>query len=114
MKLRMKKIAVAVFALSMFCSTFAGAEDAARIFRSLCSPCHGVKGEGKKSKAPSLKDSQFIKNSPAADVKNTIMNGRDSSHKLYPEIPNPMPPRISLKDEDMDALVTYLKTEIAK
>ncbi len=110
----MKKIAVAVFALSMFCNTFAKAEDAARIFNSLCSPCHGAKGEGRKYKAPSLRDSQFVKDSPADDVKSTIMNGRDSSHKLYPDIRNPMPPRVSLKDEEMNALVAYLKTEIAK
>lgn len=110
----MKKIVVAVFALSMFCSTFARAEDAARIFIAMCAPCHGVRGEGKKSKAPSLKDSEFVKNSPDSEVRDTIRNGRSGSQKLYSDFRYPMPPRISLQDEELNSLVAFLKAEIAR
>ena len=109
----MKKIA-ALCVLSMFMVTAAMAREAAEIYKSICVPCHGTKGEGKKPMGPSLKDSKFVKKSPDADVKNVIKKGRAGAEKKYKDYPSPMPPQKALSDAEIDSLVKYLKTKIAK
>lgn len=91
------------------------AVDAATNFHKICSPCHGEKGEGKKMLCPSLRDSQFVAIAPAADIKNTILNGRMGKEKKYPDYKSPMPAQQGkLQSEEVEALVKYLKTVIRK
>lgn len=110
----MKKILVTVCALSMLGATAAMAKEAAEIFKTTCSPCHGANGEGKKPMGPSLKDSAFVKTGSEADIMNTIKNGRSGADKKYKEFPSPMPAQKALSDAELGALAKFLKTEIAK
>lgn len=110
----MKKIVVAVCAISMFGATAAMAKEAAEIYKTVCTPCHGAKGEGKKPMGPALKGSEFVTKGADADVKATIANGRAGADKKFKEFPSPMPPQKSLSSEEVDALVKFLKTDLQK
>lgn len=110
----MKKIVVAVCALSMFGATAAMAKEPAEIMKTICAPCHGAKGEGKKPMGPALKGSEFVTKSADADVIATIKDGRSGDKKKFKEFPSPMPPQKALTDAELAALVKYLKTDIQK
>lgn len=110
----MKKLVVAVCAISMFGATAAMAKEAAEIYKTVCTPCHGAKGEGKKPMGPALKGSEFVTKGADADVKATIQNGRAGADKKYKDFPSPMPPQKALSSEEVDALVKFLKTDIQK
>lgn len=110
----MKKVVVAVCALTLFGATAAMAKDAAEIYKTVCTPCHGAKGEGKKPMGPALKGSEFVTKGADADIKHTIQNGRAGADKKYKEFPSPMPAQKALSDAELDALVKYLKTDIQK
>lgn len=110
----MKKLVVAVCAISMFSATAAMAKEAAEIFKTACSPCHGAKGEGKKLMGSALKGSEFVTKSADADVKHIIQNGRAGADKKYKDFPSPMPSQKSLSDAELDGLVKFLKTDIQK
>lgn len=108
-------VMIAVGVLAFFGVSSVMAEDAATNFKKICSPCHGEKGEGKKVLCPSLRDSQFVAISPAADIKNTILNGRMGKEKRYPDYRSPMPAQKGkLQTEEVEALVKYLKEVIQK
>ena len=100
---------IAICTLALFGETAAMAKDAPEIFRVLCTPCHGMNGEGKKPMGPPLKGSEFIKTSSDADVKKTIQNGRAGTEKKFKDFPSPMPAQKQLTDAELDALVKYLK-----
>lgn len=110
----MKKLVVAVCAISMFGATAAMAKEAAEIYKTVCTPCHGAKGEGKKPMGPALKGSEFVTKGSDADVKATIQNGRAGADKKFKEFPSPMPPQKALSGEELDALVKFIKTDIQK
>lgn len=109
----MKK-SFALCVICVFVATTAMAKEASEIYKTICSPCHGAKGEGKKPMGPSLKDSEFVKNGPDADVKNAIKNGVARAEKKYKDFPNPMPAHKALSDDELDSLIKFLKTEIAQ
>lgn len=102
-----KQIAICV--LTLFGATVAMAKDASEIFKIVCTPCHGMNGEGKKPMGPPLKGSEFIKTSSYADLKKTIQNGRGGIEKKFKDFPAPMPAQKSLTETELDALVKYLK-----
>jgi len=77
---------IAICTLALFGETAAMAKDAPEIFRVLCTPCHGMNGEGKKPMGPPLKGSEFIKTSSDADVKKTIQNGRAGTEKKFKDL----------------------------
>lgn len=84
--------------------------DGAKIYRSKCSGCHGQRGVGT-AMGPAHKGSDFIKNSSTSDIKKVISNGRKGSEKKYPDFKLPMPPwGGKLKNEQIDALVKYMKS----
>lgn len=108
-------LAVAACVLTIFWISSVFAENAATNFKKICSPCHGEKGEGKKLLCPSLRDSQFVAIAPAADIKNTILNGRMGKEKRYPDYRSPMPAQKGkLQSDEIEALVKYLKKVIHK
>ncbi len=93
-------------------SAFA-AVDAAALYKSKCSPCHGAEGVGT-AMAPAHKGNQFIKTSSAADIAATIKNGREGAAKHYKQFPIGMPAQKTMSDEQINALVGYLKQIAAK
>lgn len=113
----MKKVIIAVCALTVFAfgATSVMAKDAADIFKSTCSSCHGAKGEGKKSLAPALKGSQFVTKGSEAEVAATIKDGRSGAAKKFKEFPSAMPAQKgSLSDAEIGAVAKYLKTDLQK
>lgn len=113
----MKKVIIATCALTIFAfgATSVMAKEAADIFKSTCSTCHGAKGEGKKSLAPNLKGSQFVTKASDAEVKATIKDGRAGAAKKFKEFPSAMPAQKgSLSDAEIESLVKYLKHDIQK
>lgn len=109
----MKKIVVAICALTLLGATAAMAKEAAEIYKT-CAACHGAKGEGKKSLGPAHKGNKFIIEGSADDIKATIKDGRTGAAKKYKELPSPMPANKTLTDAELDALVKYLKEDIQK
>ena len=110
----MKKLVVAVSVLSLFGASSAMAKEAGEIFKTVCSACHGVNGEGKKPMGPALKGNEFVTKSADADVKATIKDGRSGAAKKYKEFPSPMPAQKTLSDAEIDSLVKFLKADLQK
>lgn len=117
----MKKVILAMCAITVFAfgATVVTAKDttrpAADIFKSICSTCHGLKGEGKQGLAPALKGSQFVVKSPEADVVATIKDGRTGSAKKYKQFPSAMPAQKgSLSDAEITSVAKYVKAKIQK
>lgn len=110
----MKKLVVAVSALTLFSASAVMAKDAAEIYKTICSPCHGAKGEGKKPMGPPQKGNKFITDSADADIAAVIKNGRAGADKKYKEYPSPMPPQKALTDAEIAAVVKYLKGDLQK
>lgn len=110
----MKKIVVAVSALTLFGATAVMAKDAAEIYKTVCSPCHGAKGEGKKPMGPAQKGNKFITEGKDADIAAVIKNGRAGADKKYKDFPSPMPPQKALTDAEIADLVKYLKGDLQK
>lgn len=108
----MKKVVVAVCALTLLGATAAMAKSAPEIFKTICTPCHGAKGQGVKPMGPALKGSQFVTSSADADIVATIKNGRAGAEKKYKDYPSPMPPQKALTDAELADLAKYLKGDI--
>src|SRR3990170_4773785 len=83
--------------------------DAANIFMTKCSPCHGKDAKGT-AMAPSLAGGEFIAKSDDATIKQTVSEGRSGAAKKYPNFPLAMPAwKASISAADIDAVVAYLK-----
>ncbi|HLE08983.1 MAG TPA: c-type cytochrome [Thermodesulfobacteriota bacterium] len=83
--------------------------DAANIFMTKCSPCHGKDAKGT-AMAPSLAGGEFIAKSDVAAIKDTIKNGRSGDQKKYKNFPLAMPKwDTQLKEDEIDAVAKYLK-----
>jgi len=110
----MKKLVIAVSALSLFGATTVMAKSASEIYTGVCAPCHGAKGEGKKPMGPAQKGNKFIIESKDADIAAVIKNGRAGADKKYKDFPSPMPPQKTLTDAEIADLVKYLKGDLQK
>lgn len=108
------KEAIVACLLTIMVTSPVMAKEAVEIYSSLCSPCHGTDGDGKKPMGPSLKSSSFIASSSDAEIKSTIKEGRFGDKKRFRDYPAPMPGQKSLTDAELNALVKYLKTDIQK
>jgi mono/diheme cytochrome c family protein len=111
---KMKKVVVAVCALTLLGATSAMAKSAAEIYKTVCAPCHGAKGEGKKPMGPALHGNEFVVKSPDADVIAIIKEGRAGDKKKFKEFPSPMPPQKALTGAELADLVKYLKGDLQK
>ncbi len=110
----MKKLLTAALLFALF-TGFAGttmAADGAAIFKSKCLACHGLDGKGT-AMAPAFQGSAYINDSTAADITATIKNGRNGSAKMYKNFALGMPPQ-SLSDDELSAVVSYLKSLASK
>ena len=83
------------------------AAEGAVIFALKCASCHGKDAKGSPM-APQLAGSEFI-NGPEDPIKQAISNGRSGDAKKYKQFPLPMP-KLGLKDDEIDAVVKYLKS----
>jgi mono/diheme cytochrome c family protein len=84
-------------------------EAGALIYKSKCSPCHGVEGKGT-TMAPALKANEWIKASSNADVTNVIRKGRQGNGKKYANFFVDMPPTRGLAETDEAVLIGYLRS----
>ncbi len=83
------------------------AADGASVYASKCAMCHGKDASGG-AMAPALKGTEFI-GGDAADIEAVVKEGRAGADKLYKQFPTPMPPFGSLTDDEVSAVVEYLK-----
>jgi|GEM_PF-5152809 mono/diheme cytochrome c family protein len=81
----------------------------AALYKSKCSPCHGVEGKGT-TMAPALKENEWIKASSNADVTNVIRKGRQGNGKKYANFFVDMPPTKGLAETDEAVLIGYLRS----
>jgi mono/diheme cytochrome c family protein len=114
MKIRTRPIAGLVVAAAFFCCSSAYADiDAAGYYSMRCSSCHGAKGEGTDSVAPSLgpplRGNALVKNAPAPVIAQIIRRGRAGKARVYnshyPNMPSFGPEAVP----DVEALIAYLK-----
>jgi len=110
----MKKVIVAICAVSLIGATAAMAKTGEEIYKATCSPCHGAKGEGKKPMGPAQKGNKFVIEGKDADIAAIIKNGRAGADKKYKDYPSPMPPQKALTDAEIADLVKYLKGDLQK
>jgi cytochrome c5 len=83
-----------------------------RIFAANCALCHGQSGEGKPRLGKSLKASGFVAALSDAELVDFLKVGRRADHPQN-ERGIDMPPRggnPGLTDEDLEAVVVYLRT----
>lgn len=78
-------------------------EKGERLF-AICASCHQVDGRGMKGMAPPLTDSAVV-GGAAESVIRIVLNGQDKD-PAYPA----MPPVAGLSDEQIAALLTYIRT----
>ncbi len=107
-----KMIGLGIVALSVAFAGSALAADGAAIFKSKCSPCHGVEGQGT-AMAPAFQGNAFLKNSKAADIEAVVKNGRAGAAKKYKEFAVAMPAQATMSAEDIAAVVAYEKGTLA-
>lgn len=108
----MKKIivmAAVVFTLSLFVASSIFAADGKTLYKKLCVICHGANREGTAGMAPALKGNKFIATATDDDIKAVIRNGREGAEKKYKDYPATMPGNKKLTDEELNALVKYLR-----
>ncbi|MCC6543631.1 MAG: cytochrome c [Nitrospirae bacterium] len=109
----MKTHLIIVIILAAFiCSVSAFAADGSKVYKEKCSLCHGPAGGGTPM-GPSFKGNEFITKGKAADIKIVILEGRSGSNKKYAKISMDMP-KISMSDEDVQALISYMQVDLQK
>lgn len=84
-------------------------EAGAAIFKAKCSLCHGVEGKGS-TMAPAFKGNNWIKGASSADVADVIKNGRKGAAKKYANFFSDMPAIKGLPENDVNALVDYIRS----
>lgn len=104
--------AVLIFAAVLIAPQISLAIDAAQLYGSKCSVCHGPKGEGSPV-GPALKGDPFVTKGTPAEIKKVILMGRTEKEKKHPNIMNPMPGGLA-SEAEADALVAYLQGELQK
>jgi mono/diheme cytochrome c family protein len=88
-------------------------EDGAAVYKKQkCYKCHGTEAQGSEGQGPQLKGGKFINKNSAEDIKKVILNGREGADKKYKEFKKKMPKfEGKLSDQELDALVQFLKQE---
>jgi mono/diheme cytochrome c family protein len=104
--------AVLFVAATLIAPEISFAMDAAQLYGSKCSACHGSKGEGSQV-GPALKGDPFITKGTAAEIKKVILMGRMDKDKKYPNFMTAMPGGLA-SEAEADALVAYLQSELQK
>jgi mono/diheme cytochrome c family protein len=92
---------------------FAADPDGKAIFQDKCGACHGETGGGLPNLAPPLKGNSFVTSASAQDLQKVIKDGRVGKQKRYPDIAQGMPAQ-PVYDDDLDAVVKYVKSDLQK
>lgn len=82
------------------------------LFMTKCMACHGSNGKGT-AMAPAFNGNDWVKGADKAEIASVIKKGRQGSVKKYKQFPIAMPAQ-KLPDEDLNALVSYLKSLASK
>jgi mono/diheme cytochrome c family protein len=94
------------------------ATDAAANYQLRCSYCHGTEGQGTRATLPSLgpalKGNPFVVNGSPAALKTVIRKGRSGAKRLYNDTYPNMPSFGFEVVPDVDALVSYMKTDLQR
>ncbi len=98
-----------VFSAGLIFSGNALAADGAALYAKGCAACHGVKGEGKPKMGPAIAGNEFVKGGDDAAMVDVIRNGRMGAAKVYKDIPVPMMPQKKLTDDELKALIAYMR-----
>jgi mono/diheme cytochrome c family protein len=88
------------------------AEHGKMVFATTCATCHGVDGTGVKGLGKDLVHSEWIKQTPDADVVKMVLTGRSASDPLN-TTKIAMPAKggnASLSDQDIADAVAYMKS----
>lgn len=88
------------------------AADGEALYKSKCLMCHGADGKGTPM-GPAFAGSEFVKSSTEAAIADVILKGREGDAKVYKNMALGMPAQ-KLMDEEVNALVAYLKALGAK
>ena len=102
-----------VIAALLTAPALAADPDGKTIFQDNCAACHGATGGGLPNLAPALKANSFVTSASAEDLQKVIKDGRVGKQKRYSEIAQGMPAQ-PVYDDDLDAVVKYLKTDLQK
>jgi mono/diheme cytochrome c family protein len=93
----------------------ASAADGATVFKDDCSSCHGAKGQGIADLAPALKGDDFVTAGTAAQVADTVKDGRAGKQKHFPGMMLSMPSwGGKLSDADIAAVVAFIRGDLQK
>lgn len=103
-----KLLITAVFATWMGFSGSAMANDGETVYKSKCLMCHGAGGKGTVMGVP-LAGNAFMSSSSDQVIAEVIQKGREGGAKMYKNIALGMPAQ-QLADEDVSALIGYLKS----
>jgi mono/diheme cytochrome c family protein len=114
MALRMRPVAGLVVAAAFLCCSSAYADiDSGGYYNMRCASCHGAKGEGTDSVAPSLgpplRGNALVKNAPVQVIAQIIRRGRSGKARVYSSHYPNMPSFGAEAVPDVEALVAYLK-----
>jgi mono/diheme cytochrome c family protein len=95
------------------------AVDAAGFYQLRCATCHGDVGQGTRNwgvppTGPALKGNPFVVNGSPAAIRTVIRKGRSGQRRLYDDAFPNMPAFGAEAVPDVDALVTYLKSDLQK
>lgn len=85
----------------------------ASIYKTKCAACHGANGQGT-AMAPAFKGSTFINSSSDGEITEVITDGRDGSAKKYKQFAISMPKQKYLNNDEVKAVVVYIKALAAK
>jgi mono/diheme cytochrome c family protein len=93
--------------------------DAAGFYQMRCATCHGNEGQGTRNwgvppTGPALKGNPFVVNGSPVALRTVIRKGRAGSKRLYDDAYPNMPSFGPGAVPDVDALVTFLKTDLQK
>jgi len=88
------------------------AADGAAVYKSRCAMCHGAAGQGT-AMGNAFNGNEFIVSGSEKVITEAILKGRSGADRKYQQFPMGMPAQ-KLGDEDVGALVPYLKSLASK
>jgi mono/diheme cytochrome c family protein len=94
------------FALSVMAQT---ADKGKLVYDTYCLACHQIDGSGVPALNPTLQGTSFVKGDKTRLI-GIVLNGLKNTEIDGEMYDNPMPPFASLSDEDIAAVLTYVRS----
>jgi len=82
-----------------------------RLYARHCLSCHQSDGGGVPNMQPPIVDGTWVKGDPQALALFVLTGGFDSADRKDSAAHNPMPPFAQLSDEDLAAILTYIRAK---